>query len=252
MNKVILENPRPVNIYSLSDPETGKIRYVGKTLNSLEKRLRDHIYFSKRNDFYSSRWVRSLLRKNLRPVINLIEICDENNWEDRERHWIREMGKTCNLTNTLEGGADLSEEHKKKLCILRQNYFKSVRKPVCQYDWQGKFVKTWEGHTVAAKELGIDPSSLRRACSNPSSYVGGAYWRYLSETQEKDIKIVLSMDFKNVTKMTENYEILQHFRTMREAGANVGSPHTAIKYAIVHNTCLRGFRWAFTTHDQNS
>lgn len=252
MDKVILENPRPVNIYTLSDPETGEIRYVGKTVCTLKKRLRDHINLSQKNEYYSARWIRSLVSKNLEPIMRLIEICDENNWEEREKYHIAEMRKTCDLTNVLDGGIGLPEKHKRKLYDLREEYFKTIRKPVCQYDWQGKFIKTWEGCNIASRALGMSTSCMSRACLNKKCFFGGFYWRYFSETQGKDIKVVLSREFKNVTKMDENYKILKYYRTMKDAAIEIQSSSTAITYAIRHNTCLRGFRWAYTTHEQTT
>lgn len=253
MDKVILENPRPVNIYALSDPETGAIRYVGKTMRTLKRRLGDHIYFSKEGRCYSSHWVKSLVRKGVIPVITLIEVCNENNWKEREKFWINEMRKTCKLTNTLDGEfSNFSEEQKQELHARRMNRYKSISKPVCQYDWQGKFVKKWTSPSEAGKALDIDISAVRKACSNPSAFVGGHYWRFFKDTGGEDIKVVLSKEFKNVTKMNESYEILQHFRTLREAGKSVGVGHGAIMYAIKKNTCLRGFRWAYTAHEQTS
>lgn len=41
-------------IYVLKDPETKEIRYVGKTVSSLQKRLKQHIYDTKKSKNHRS------------------------------------------------------------------------------------------------------------------------------------------------------------------------------------------------------
>lgn len=90
-------------IYSLVDPRTNKIRYVGKT-NHLSIRYSAHITcfsgFSHRVN-----WLRQLHTLNLKPIMNIIEECGESNWQEREQYWIRyyrELG--YDLVNTTNGG----------------------------------------------------------------------------------------------------------------------------------------------------
>ena len=60
-----------VNIYTLSDPITGAIRYVGKTIN-LKQRFNKHIMESKKSTkSYKKAWINSLLKKELKPIINV-------------------------------------------------------------------------------------------------------------------------------------------------------------------------------------
>ena len=50
------------HIYSLSDPNTGEIRYVGKTYNQLRKRLYSHLNECKTgNKSHKINWIKSLL-----------------------------------------------------------------------------------------------------------------------------------------------------------------------------------------------
>ena len=94
-----------VKIYGLYDPtdNTESIRYVGKTIQSLGKRLQGHIDESIKNNpsTYKKNWINSLLSRNIRPKIKLIEICNESNWEEKERYWISNIQ---NLTNLTAGG----------------------------------------------------------------------------------------------------------------------------------------------------
>lgn len=89
-----------VYIYGLYSDYINNIRYVGKT-NNLEKRLKEHIGDAKRNNnTHKHKWIRQSLNDNFKINICLIEECNEN-WEEREKYWIKFYK---NLTNLTEGG----------------------------------------------------------------------------------------------------------------------------------------------------
>jgi hypothetical protein len=89
-----------VKIYGLVDPRTNEIRYVGKTKQTLKKRLYKHIQ-DLRNNRVKKEWVLDLLGNKLKPLIIELETCDETIWIEREKHWI---GIFNNLTNQTQGG----------------------------------------------------------------------------------------------------------------------------------------------------
>ena len=110
---------RTVSIYSLIDPRTNKVRYIGKTVLTLQKRLYHHLY--DKSDTHKCRWIKSLMQLNLVPIIQEIEKCLESEWEERERVWIAYYKKygDC-LTNCTDGGDGVygltrTEEHKNKI-----------------------------------------------------------------------------------------------------------------------------------------
>jgi hypothetical protein len=41
-------------------------------------------------------WLRKLLSENNRPIINIIEECDINIWQEREIYWIDKIKPFCN------------------------------------------------------------------------------------------------------------------------------------------------------------
>ena len=86
-------------IYTLSHPVTNEVRYIGKTIN-IKRRYKQHLY-DKRTKSYKCSWIISLRDIGLKPIMNIIEECTDENWEDRERYWIKQYD---NLTNTKEGG----------------------------------------------------------------------------------------------------------------------------------------------------
>jgi hypothetical protein len=90
-----------IRIYGLVDPRDNKIRYVGKTKNTLKKRLSEHLYKKENSNTYKHNWISSLKNIDLKPFIIELEVCDETNWVEREQHWI---SKIDNLTNLTAGG----------------------------------------------------------------------------------------------------------------------------------------------------
>lgn len=89
-------------IYALIDPITHKIRYVGKTKN-IKNRLKEHINYVNYQKSHKNDWIKSLLKKDLIPLIVVLEKCKD--WQDSERFWIKLCrGIGCDLTNLTEGG----------------------------------------------------------------------------------------------------------------------------------------------------
>lgn len=94
------------NIYCLFDPITNQPRYIGKSDNIL-KRLNEHIIESSKNTIITHKvnWIKSLLNKKLKPIIEVIDIVDNNQWQFWEKYYIS-LYKSWgfNLTNLTEGG----------------------------------------------------------------------------------------------------------------------------------------------------
>lgn len=97
------------NIYTLSCPITKEIRYIGKTSQSLRIRLNLHLCKCEKEKNHKSSWIKHLKLKGLRPEIELLEVCDTQDWENCEKYWIA-MFKFWgfNLTNATDGGISVS------------------------------------------------------------------------------------------------------------------------------------------------
>ena len=91
----------PFLIYGLFSGIDVELRYVGKTINSLEWRLSKHL--AENNDNYKCRWIKS---ENKNIYIQLIqELYNKEDLNNAEIYWIkyfRENG--CKLTNLTDGG----------------------------------------------------------------------------------------------------------------------------------------------------
>lgn len=94
-----------VHIYTLTDPRTNMVRYVGKAY-VLGKRLKSHL--EDKSETHKTHWIRSLRKIGLKPIIESIEtFTDEfdNAWQEAERFWIETLRfYGCKLTNLCSGG----------------------------------------------------------------------------------------------------------------------------------------------------
>ena len=99
----MVNDTRKVKIYTLKHPDTLEVRYVGKTVRSLSRRLGNHIANAKGNKHnkHLSNWILNILSNGKRPIIELIEEVDNSVWQERERYWITQYPNLINLT---EGG----------------------------------------------------------------------------------------------------------------------------------------------------
>ena len=131
-------------IYTLNHPITQEIKYVGKT-NNPKRRLYHHIEESKRKQGLKNRriinWINLLLSQNLKPIMNILEICNDKNWEEKEKFWIKYYKeKGLELCNIEEGGkhgfknfsTEIKRFHANNLRGLRSKYSEEQK----QYIWK--------------------------------------------------------------------------------------------------------------------
>lgn len=93
-----------VFIYTLNDPRTGNVRYVGWTMDK-KRRFREHLNRCCVEDTHKARWIRTLVSIGLQPIMCAIEEVTAANRVDREIFWIQHFRNTGEqLTNLTDGG----------------------------------------------------------------------------------------------------------------------------------------------------
>lgn len=104
-----------IYIYTLKNPITNEIRYVGKT-NDLKHRYQQHLFIGKKITTHCKSWIKSLIDNNLKPILEVIDICLIEEHAIIEKYWISQF-KTWgfNLTNHTEGGEGITgHKHNKE------------------------------------------------------------------------------------------------------------------------------------------
>lgn len=114
-------------IYSLSDPRTAEVRYIGKT-DDLYRRYRHHLNLD--DGTHKSNWVASLLSLGVLPKMEILKWCFESNWEIDEMAIIETYGEFSKLTNVALGGKGGLKYHtaetKAKLSQMAHKRYESV------------------------------------------------------------------------------------------------------------------------------
>ena len=97
---------KPTYIYTLVDPITNEVRYVGRSVNP-KKRYHRHLSESRYGTrSHKKAWVRSLIQQDQKPILEIIEtVPPDLPWQPREQYWIRHYrSKGIKLTNMSDGG----------------------------------------------------------------------------------------------------------------------------------------------------
>lgn len=205
-------------IYTLCCPVTGIVKYIGSTSSKLKYRLTGHICDSKRLSGPRHDWIESLTLKGLTPLIEPLEII-ENDWENAEKYWIAQFRSWgFPLTNIADGGkgatgvrassekrrkqsialkgkpktkdhnlkvsiANKGRRHKKDFkekCRQRMlgKRSKGLLRPITQYTKDDIFIANYECIRDAMKETGILETSIHNCLTNKTKSAGGFKWSY--------------------------------------------------------------------------
>ena len=82
-------------VYSLADPDSGEIRYVGQTRNSLDTRLRNHLRGLATDAAAGRRfspcqaWIADCLDAGKMPIIKALQV--GGTWDASEAAWIERL-----------------------------------------------------------------------------------------------------------------------------------------------------------------
>ena len=208
-----------VKIYTLTDPITGEIRYIGKTKKNLVDRWYSHCsdYKLSREKSYKNSWIISLKRKGYKPIIEILDEVPENQWQFWETYWIAQfLNWGFNLTNMTKGGEGNNggkgclgykhtEEVKRSISIKNskpkslewiQNATnamrKTVAKPILQYTKDNELIKEFESFYEAAKYINIEGTkestikNIHACCNNKRKSAYNFIWKYKESVELKD------------------------------------------------------------------
>ncbi len=176
---------RKYKIYVLRDPSTQEIRYVGATCQSLGHRLSNHLYYAKiRNSTYLHNWIGTILKSGQKPLIEIIEETDAQNWESREKYWISYYKPLVSLTNQREGGSGIVID---RTSTSKERSSKAHECPVVQLDLTGRFICEHSSVIKASISTGIGRSNIHNCLCKLSGSAGGYRWIKLSKYETGDL-----------------------------------------------------------------
>ena len=213
---------KSVFIYSLNDPLTGEPKYIGKTVNNLEYRLQ--IHFANCN--LKSRtpkisWLKSLKQRQLKPIVELLDVVTEKDWEFWEQHYISlYLSWGFKLKNFTKGGEGNSG-------VQRTAEFKE------------KVSKALKGRSTY-----IRTSAIRNHISEAQKAT------YLKGRKSNITPVIAAaareLWKKQVVQLDTNKLPIATYNSIKEASVSIGNKSSGnIVTACKNNTKAYGFYWKY-------
>tara|TARA_R110000765_G_scaffold26628_5_gene64920 strand:- start:4980 stop:5624 length:645 start_codon:yes stop_codon:yes gene_type:complete len=209
---------KSIKIYTLADPYTLEIRYVGITSKSLKERLSNHWSHISQNN-HRVNWIKSLRSKgNKKPIIELIDEVNELDWKCSEVYWISQFKSWgFRLVNSSLGGEGAfgykhlnpywkGRKRSLEQCAKMSQYMKEAiadgtrvnpnpkgnkrdvnviekssskhKKPIDQLTKYGELIKEFESVSEASLELELLRTAIGNCLKGRSKSCGGYKWRY--------------------------------------------------------------------------
>lgn len=222
-------------IYALLEDET--VRYIGVTSRELKQRLYQHIYDGKnKKGTYKINWIKSLLNNNKKPSIILIEECTENNWQEREKYWIKYYS---NLTNTNEGGLGV---------IIKKRSNTHKNKKVVSFNLNSQEIKIFNSCKEASDILDCKRSAINNVLRGRSKTSRGfffcSYQDYLNNNFSiPDQKTIFKKPNSKIIQITN--ETIKVWNSTKEAAKYLNIKPNTIKMSIYRRTMSNGSYWKY-------
>lgn len=202
-------------IYKIVNQINNKV-YIGKTLESIEARWRQHIKNASKAEESNRPLYRAMNKYGIENfTIEPIEECNYAIVNEREQYWIKYFqsyigfkpsfgynatlgGDGCQYIdynnviniylqnhNMTETGKILGIRRDTVSKILKDNKIKIISqtasKSVSQYDLQGNFIQQFESLSAAARSLNVASTHIAEVCKGKRKTAYGYIWKYNSE-----------------------------------------------------------------------
>lgn len=231
MLKIEQMEERQYKIYCLKNPTTNEIKYVGVTVNDISKRLSQHISDTVKNpQLYKAKWISSILKQGIRPIIEVIEICNKDTWADREIFWIKKYKEEgIKLTNILPGG---------KGVVLTRRKGDGSSKPIHKYDIDGNYIESFKSATEASKVVGVRGSSIGRVLSGERGTSGGFQWSFIKHDKLKPYRNYQHFKIRCYKMVPEFYK---DYDSVQDAMKDLDKDFSAISESYTHKRPTKGY-----------
>ena len=253
-------------IYTLKDPISNEIRYVGKS-NNPKQRFKAHLNKCRKHQKHKSNWIEKLKKLGLKPIFEIINTVPIDEWKFWEKYWISQM-KTWgfNLINYTEGGDGCT--------FSNQTSFKKGQNGKKVIGFNDKYIKIFEFNSAsdASSHFNINRGSISSSCNtnNRSKTIKDIAWFYddfLSSITFIELKKIIDDRFnkkyktnsgsfkkgqigirsKKVLMFDLDWNFIQSFESAREAGKYLGVTGGAIQYACTKskNYLCKKYKWKY-------
>ncbi len=221
-----------IYIYALKDPENNEIKYIGKT-NNIKRRYNNHLQeVNKGINTKKVNWIRKLKENNTKPILEVLEICCDINWQDREMYWIDIINPKCNQTKG--GGGQIT---------TNSDYIKKISTSVLQYNLYGDLINEFESLNEASRNTGIATPNISRACNGILKHAGFFIWKFKDiEIVNNNSKLSRIKNKKRVIQIDKSGNIISEYASIRDAATINNFNRKAI-----YNCCLNNITNSYST-----
>lgn len=241
-----------ITIYALLDPRDNQIRYIGKT-KDLDKRIVEHLKLKEKT--YKNNWLKSIIALGLKPKTKILEIVDDDVWQEREKYFIKyhkDLG--CRLTNMTEGGEGVEQTDiiRQKISIAnkgRKPSLKAIEKS--REAHLGKKLSEAHKLKISKKLKGIKRS--KKFCEKQKQNMLGKKWSkkskvklskskrgfiWKNKSRNKLKRAILQFDKKN--------NFIKEFRGLVDASKKLnGSPSNIWRCLNGQRKTAYGYVWKY-------
>lgn len=234
-------------IYMWVSPSEKK--YIGQSRN-LEKRKKEFvtlkkIYTSKGSAIDNARQTYSDFSKWKYYVL---EECEPNILNEREKYYIKEHDSFKNGYNSNEGG-DFDSEAVTESAIRRS-------RNILQYDLNGNLIKRWASVSDASRVLNVSKSSLTSAATNQGKKTCLGYqWMWVPDNGKIKEKIksvkcrsekISESKHKKIIQYTISGDIVKEWCSIKEASETLGLSHSHISACCKgKRASVGGYQWRY-------
>lgn len=238
-------------VYQIKNIVNNKI-YIGSTRN-FKKRYHEHSHLL-RKGIHQNRYLQNAYNKYGEDnfIIELIEICKEDELTIREQHYIDVLNPEYNITKEVIRNTP-SKESRELMSKSRIKGFKEGKiipyqaKPVYQYSLDGVFIKKWDSCQIAADTLKIQASDIN-SCSNNvrKKSAGGYLWtKIYYDTIPKYDRITnkgKSFNTKKIILQHKDTQEILIFNSYKECAGFFGVAPPCISHAINNQTMYKKYK----------
>lgn len=238
-------------IYGLVDPNTGIIRYVGKS-NSPQTRLAAHCYEAQNSKSrnHKNNWLKQLLDAGLVPVVVILEKCIMEVWQAREIHHIA-VWKSEYLLNVKSGGQGMSTlacsaERAAKISAAlkgRKRSTESIRKTATKNTGKKRTAEAKINYSIS--KMGSKNPNYGKVLSTEEKNRLLSYVLGVPKTEEHKRNISKSKS-KQISRFSDKNIYIDSFESAKSASNVLGIPRTSITACL--NKRIKkagGFLWKY-------
>lgn len=193
-------------IYTLNDPDTKEVRYVGKT-NNISKRYSAHL--NDKNKSHKVSWIKSLINNDKLPLITIIASFDcEKECYKAEIQYIKQF---TNLTNLRSGGKGFYRKEvlgsNNKNSKINEDIVLLIKDDLLFTDLTIKEISEKQNVSTAI----INNIASAKAWSHITEFTGNESWIRGNSIKNRRDSLIKSGVYQKQSIIVEQYDLNNNF-----------------------------------------